>query len=452
MNLVGYSPVFDSIEAAGGAAADAAIVRMTLYAECVLSGLVFAALGNRMLVFYHRFARSGIVIASLLMLACTLTSYFSYRQSLLPSFGVAVVSCFLSALAYGFFDLIVYLRLARNESMKAAIVTIAFAQALRLIIADTLGATVPDQALFVIGAAMPLVVCVASFAMFNKPSLELRSPTLVGKERVYQTAMVFIVGLGMLSVMAFRSSGPTPGLFGARVNNATALSDNAIGLIMILVFFALLVKYTLIDREKEGVGTRYNLPSATVVVGCLLIAFPILTASDKAADASIMQSSVTHIVDLFVHVFQWSLIVDFAKSNDISYPRVFGLNAALANGFALLQVSLFSGGASFAYAVSLLVIFAIVVILASLPSFLRKAQPQLAESQAERVNAIASACGLSKREAEVFALLAQGRDRPYICSTLHLAEGTVKTHTAHIYEKLKVNSRQQLIDMVIDHD
>jgi DNA-binding CsgD family transcriptional regulator len=451
MNLVGYSPVFTSIEA-GGASMDATIIRSTLYVECVFCGLVLAALGNRVLVFYKRFAIASIIVACLLIFACTLASYYSYRQSFLPPFGVAVCSCFLSAMAYGFIDLIVYLRLSENEQMKPAIITIAIAQIIRLIVSDTLGATAPDSALFIIGTAMPLVAGAALVALFRKPSLGLKEPTLKGKKRIYQTALVFIVGLGMLTVMAFRSTGPTPGLFGSRVDSTSALSDNAIGLLLIIVVFSLLVKYTLVDRTNESVITRYNLPSAVVVVGCLLVAFPTVVATNGVAPSLALQSVTIHVVDLFVHVYQWSLIVGFAKSNDISYPRIFGFNAALANGFALVQINLFSGGTNFAYAVSLLVVFAIVVLMASLPSVLRMAQPQSRESQANRLDAIARKYGLSNRETEVFDLLAQGRDRPYICKNLHLAEGTVKTHTMHIYDKLQISSKQQLIDLILSTD
>jgi len=55
---------------------------------------------------------------------------------------------------------------------------------------------------------------------------------------------------------------------------------------------------------------------------------------------------------------------------------------------------------------------------------------------------------LSAREKEVFAYLARGRNAQYIQYKLVLANGTVKTHILHIYQKLGVNSQQQLIDLI----
>ena len=56
--------------------------------------------------------------------------------------------------------------------------------------------------------------------------------------------------------------------------------------------------------------------------------------------------------------------------------------------------------------------------------------------------------GLTAREAEIFALLAQGRNGAYIQRQLGVSYNTVKTHVAHIYTKLGVHSHQELIDLV----
>jgi two-component system nitrate/nitrite response regulator NarL len=48
---------------------------------------------------------------------------------------------------------------------------------------------------------------------------------------------------------------------------------------------------------------------------------------------------------------------------------------------------------------------------------------------------------LTEREREVLALLAEGRSAPDIGRTLFLATSTVKSHLAHLYEKLGVSDR-----------
>ena len=67
---------------------------------------------------------------------------------------------------------------------------------------------------------------------------------------------------------------------------------------------------------------------------------------------------------------------------------------------------------------------------------------------AKHVGELARSAGLTPRETEVFALLAQGRSIPYIRDELIISRETAATHAKHIYAKLGVHSRQELIDLV----
>lgn len=55
---------------------------------------------------------------------------------------------------------------------------------------------------------------------------------------------------------------------------------------------------------------------------------------------------------------------------------------------------------------------------------------------------------LSGREADVLMLVARGRSTPRIQEELGLSSNTVNTHIRHIYQKLGVHSRQELLDLV----
>ncbi len=65
-----------------------------------------------------------------------------------------------------------------------------------------------------------------------------------------------------------------------------------------------------------------------------------------------------------------------------------------------------------------------------------------------RVTHLATESKLTPREVEVFGLLARGRSVPYIRDALVISRETAATHTKHIYAKLGVHSRQELIDLV----
>ena len=62
--------------------------------------------------------------------------------------------------------------------------------------------------------------------------------------------------------------------------------------------------------------------------------------------------------------------------------------------------------------------------------------------------ALGQAHGLTERETQILALLAQGRTSPYISNELLIGVNTVNTHKRRIYQKLGVHDKQELIDMV----
>ena len=57
---------------------------------------------------------------------------------------------------------------------------------------------------------------------------------------------------------------------------------------------------------------------------------------------------------------------------------------------------------------------------------------------------------LSGRELEVVALVAQGASNKEIAHALHISEATIKTHLAHIFEKLDVTDRTSAVTRAIE--
>lgn len=55
---------------------------------------------------------------------------------------------------------------------------------------------------------------------------------------------------------------------------------------------------------------------------------------------------------------------------------------------------------------------------------------------------------LTPREREILEFLGHGRSVPFISDSLFLAKSTVETHRKHIYEKVGVHNRQELLDMI----
>ena len=65
-----------------------------------------------------------------------------------------------------------------------------------------------------------------------------------------------------------------------------------------------------------------------------------------------------------------------------------------------------------------------------------------------RCDAVAKTFLLSARETEVLYLLAKGRSMNHIMEELVISEGTTKTHINHVYKKLNVHSRHELLDLI----
>lgn len=74
------------------------------------------------------------------------------------------------------------------------------------------------------------------------------------------------------------------------------------------------------------------------------------------------------------------------------------------------------------------------------------------DSLTRACDSLASEYGLSSREVDVVLLMAKGHTRKGIGGELHLAEETVKTHVANIYQKLLIHSKQELVDMVEERE
>ncbi|WP_180326584.1 helix-turn-helix transcriptional regulator [Raoultibacter phocaeensis] len=60
---------------------------------------------------------------------------------------------------------------------------------------------------------------------------------------------------------------------------------------------------------------------------------------------------------------------------------------------------------------------------------------------------LAEQLDLSPRERQILEYLAKGRSQPYIRDELILSKNTVATHVKHIYQKLGVHSRQEVLGL-----
>ena len=92
------------------------------------------------------------------------------------------------------------------------------------------------------------------------------------------------------------------------------------------------------------------------------------------------------------------------------------------------------------------------VAVGASPSAISSQSPQPVDFIGQRVALLAREHKLTPRETEVFGLLAHGRSIPYVRDALIISRDTAATHAKHIYAKLDVHSRQELIDLVMSNE
>jgi DNA-binding CsgD family transcriptional regulator len=152
-------------------------------------------------------------------------------------------------------------------------------------------------------------------------------------------------------------------------------------------------------------------------------------------------------------------MVSIMRSLPLTTFQVIGLATAISNMLSLLRVFVLGE----AYTTIGLVVIGAAYLIAILVSSLRKDDPAaVIETGAasasvetpqltlvERIHDVGLKGGLTERETEILGLLVQGMSLPSIQRELVVASDTVRTHVKHIYRKLDVHTRQELIGLFL---
>lgn len=165
----------------------------------------------------------------------------------------------------------------------------------------------------------------------------------------------------------------------------------------------------------------------------------------------------------FVLLTAWTLSWSSVALKGERPDRVFGVLfaaefAAFLGGFLVSQAAGALGGAGAVAWTSLLaaglLVLAYCFILPEremLPYSPQVARLNRADLQG-RCQVLAEEFGLTEREAEIFSLLARGRDVLFVEQKLQISRNTVKTHRKNIYRKLGIHTQQELLSLIEEPD
>ncbi|MBM4320154.1 MAG: response regulator transcription factor [Deltaproteobacteria bacterium] len=80
---------------------------------------------------------------------------------------------------------------------------------------------------------------------------------------------------------------------------------------------------------------------------------------------------------------------------------------------------------------------------------MQAAQPASSENRSVRLASFLETLPISRREREILTKLVQGMTNREIADSLVISERTVKNHLVNIYQKLEVENRSQLFNMIL---
>ena len=201
-------------------------------------------------------------------------------------------------------------------------------------------------------------------------------------------------------------------------------------------------------------GTAEKVALLLLVVGFLGLAF---------LGPGLMLACCLFIVGVYVYLdfSNLSALVGFASGHPSPFWRIargqLVLPAGMIVSWSLCMAIEYANPSLFAYVpyLALGLLLALALLAAFVPfkdnTFADKTvKAEIVEGGyfKQRCNQAAQTYKLSNREGEILYDLAKGRNAQFIADELNISAYTAKTHVYHIYQKMGINSQQELISIV----
>lgn len=380
------------------------------------------------------------------VLACVMSAAFVFVP-MMPSscIGVAgTVVIALSGACYGLFEALLLGDLCRKGiSLKGLAAILALSLAAKSAVLPLVGmAPEPVQAACFIAAPL-LIGLSCAFSGVQSIWLGKSSSGSLGK-----AAMGNIVAILVLFSILNATSRSVGG-FGFWGAGGLVSSDGVIPMLIGVPIF-LLVSYAGFATCQE----QHFVSCAIRLLFVLLLGFFVLGSGVLGHPA--VPPSLGDALELFMDVYSTFLlrvtIVATARTTNMHPYAVVGVG----DGVMCVLALVFGGAFSLApdAGVSILMLAMFVTAVTALLMLERGVDRSSLLPDESGIDALCSRVsqkyGLTPREAEVLVMLAQGRSQRFIAEEMTLAPSTVKTHVKHVYQKIGVSNKQELISLVHD--
>lgn len=249
--------------------------------------------------------------------------------------------------------------------------------------------------------------------------------------------------------------------FASTLSRSMSFDSNDVGMFGMLLIAAIVLVCNVFLFDKFDARLLYKVTPPLMIGGFLLISF--FSGFDGLGNVLINAG------------FSGFVILTLIVLSNISYT--YGVTAiwlfGLTRAFRVLASTAAAYGYSWAASVGLddkavFGAFAIVLIatcamfflsdkdftstwgINPLPAKRNDAVEEFFETLQGKCSIIAHQFGLTQREEEVLVLLAQDKSIAEVEEALVISNGTAKSHIRHIYAKLDVHAREEIVEMVRD--
>ena len=210
--------------------------------------------------------------------------------------------------------------------------------------------------------------------------------------------------------------------------------------------------------ERPGRRPAHDVSRVSMtLLGLLILLIPIVH------DFSLVSDCMVFVCHSLIYLLAWVVLTRAVDAYRVDVFAVFGVG--LGGMFAGLLIGTFGGSlltsfCELGYRAESLValvcagmVFAAFLFIADERVFITftggdEERPVAPRRFGLRIREIAESHGLTAKETEILVLISKGRTSQRIQEMLGISTGTMNTHMVHIYKKLGIHDRQQLLDML----
>ena len=412
-----------------------------------LFALPFALRGRRLGVHAWAAPVGALGTAASTLAVCFSALFVPASDYLIASSVLAIAGAFCAALQW----------IAWGERYVAERCTFAVGQlaptiAFSLLVTMAASALLPTPAAAVFIAALPLV----SWTLYRRGDFDaatVEPPTLLPKPSripMVKTAAVLCLVVFSLSLCSSFAGGIIPYELRGIGEGASLLPWSLAG--GIVVVGALLA----MCATRFGDASAYALIPILVVFGIVTLALIVKSGLVASMVAFAIAIGLGVVIEVLIVAFCGTL----ATKGYVSAAAAFGFSSGIVRASAFLgdgaAVALrYTGTANHELTMNICLVL-ICVLAALLIAATRQERAIVALTTAPlSVDAVAEVCGqaakefkLSPREEEILRLLARSNGVDAIAKKLVLSPFTVQTHVQHIYRKMQVHKRSELMDYI----